>query len=475
MLRFQNTLSGKVEEFVPLTKGQVRMYTCGPTVYDFAHIGNFRTFVFCDILRRHLRLSGYQLLHVMNLTDVDDKTINNSRAAGLPLAEYTQRYSEAFLEDCQRLQIERPEKIVRATDHIQDMAHTIRLLEEKGFTYRRDNSIYYSIEKFPGYGKLSKIDLSGIRSGARVDQDEYAKADARDFVLWKAPKPDEPFWETEVGPGRPGWHIECSVMATKYLGDTLDIHVGGTDLAFPHHENEIAQAEALTGKTFSRYWLHCEHLVVEGQKMSKSLGNFYTLRDLLGKGYSAAAIRYLLAAVPYRKQLNFTMDGLRQAAASIERLENFRFRMTTMPFPEGENVEIAAKAAAFPEAFQNALDDDLNTAQAMGVLFELVRDANTSIDAGQFRKGNITAILKCLDRWNEIFQVLPASEAGNETDKKTVEGTLSDTDVEQKLQDRRNARKARDFALADRIRDELIAAGILVEDTAEGARWRRKT
>ena len=474
MLSIHNTLSGRVEEFVPLEKGRVRMYTCGPTVYDYAHIGNYRTFLFSDILRRHLRRSGYELRHVMNLTDVDDKTIRNARAAGLGLAAYTQKYIDAFFEDSRTLRLETPEIVVRATDHIPDMVATIRQLEEKGFAYRSEGSIFFRIEKFAAYGKLSKIDLSGIRPGVRVDQDEYEKTDVRDFVLWKAPKPEEPHWETELGPGRPGWHIECSVMATKYLGETFDIHAGGTDLIFPHHENEIAQSEALTGKPFAHYWVHCEHLLVDGQKMSKSLGNYYTLRDLLERGYSPEAIRYLLASVPHRKHLNFTLDGLRQAASSIERLENFRFRVSHTPFPEGANPEIAAKAAAFPEAFRKALDDDLNTAQGLGALFELVREANTAIDAGEFRQGDVAGVLESLQTWNEVFDVLsPAKE--KEATEEAAGGTgLSAEEIERKVQERQKARRERKFALADQIRDELTAAGILLEDTKEGVRWRRK-
>ena len=326
MLSFYNTLSGRMEEFVPLQKGQVRLYTCGPTVYDYAHIGNYRSFLFGDILRRHLRGSGFELLHVMNITDVDDKTIRNAAAAGLSLSEYTDRFIQAFFEDSANLSLQRPELVPRATEHIPDMVRTIRQLGDKGFTYSREGSVYFRIANFPQYGKLSKIDLSGMQPGARIDQDEYEKADIRDFVLWKAPKPGEPFWETELGPGRPGWHIECSVMANKYLGESFDIHAGGADLIFPHHENEIAQSEALSGKTFVRYWLHCAHLLVDGQKMSKSTGNYLTLRDLLQQGHTAASIRYLLSSVPYRRQLNFTTDGLRQAAHSIERLKNFRFR-----------------------------------------------------------------------------------------------------------------------------------------------------
>ncbi|MBI4460153.1 MAG: cysteine--tRNA ligase [Acidobacteria bacterium] len=485
MISFYNTMSGRVEEFVPLEPGQVRMYTCGPTVYDYAHIGNYRTFVFGDILRRHLRRSGFQLLHVMNITDVDDKTIQNAAAAGLALPEYTERYLQAFLEDTAALRLEGPERLVRATAHIPDMVRTIRQLEEKGYTYRSDGSIYFRIANFPSYGKLSKIDFSGMRPGARVDRDEYEKADVRDFVLWKAPKPGEPSWDTELGPGRPGWHIECSVMATKYLGESFDIHAGGVDLIFPHHENEIAQSESLTGKPFARYWLHCEHLLVDGQKMSKSLGNYFTLRDLLRQGHTAESIRYLLLSVPHGKQLNFTMEGLRQAANSIDRLENFLFRVSQTSFPEGVNSAIEAKTAFFPEAFGKALDDDLNTAQALGVLFELVRDVNIAIDAEELRNGNIKAILKCLENANDILDVLsPAPETltgaalpGGRAAAVTAavgDGVPSSEEIERRLQERTEAREQRKFALADQIRDELEAAGVLIEDTKDAVRWRRK-
>jgi len=473
MLALYNTLSNRVEPFVPLEEGRVRMYTCGPTVYDYAHIGNYRTFLFSDILRRHLRRSGYELCHVMNLTDVDDKTIRNAEAAGMSLREYTDQYIAAFWEDMQTLRAERPEIIARATDHIPDMVKAIRKLEERGFAYRNDGSVYFRIEKFPAYGKLSKIDLSGNRPGARVDQDEYEKADVRDFVLWKAPKPEEPFWDSELGPGRPGWHIECSVMATKYLGETFDIHAGGTDLIFPHHENEIAQSEALTGKPFARYWVHSEHLLVNGQKMSKSLGNYYTLRDLLAKGYSPAAIRYLLVSVPYRKQLNFTLEGLEQAAHAIERLENFRFRISQTSFPAGSNPDIAAKVAAFPEALRKALDDDLNTAQALAVLFELVREVNTAIDAGNFSQQEVPGVLGSLDDWNGVFDVLPSPTESSAVASAGGVG-LTDDDIERKVQERQEARRRRNFALSDQLRDELAAAGIILEDTKEGVRWRRK-
>src|SRR3989442_1336854 len=359
-----NTLSGKKEAFVPQTPGEVRMYSCGPTVYDFAHIGNFRTFVFQDILRRFLRLRGFRLNQVMNLTDVDDRIIANAAAAGVGIRDYTEKYAQAFFDDCKALSIEEPERWVRATDHIEDMVKLIERLREKSFTYESEGSIYYRIQKFPGYGKLSKIDLSGIQPGARVDVDRYEKESARDFALWKAPKPGEHFWETRIGKGRPGWHIECSAMAMKYLGETLDIHTGGVDLAFPHHENEIAQSEAATGKPFARYWLHAEHLLVEGEKMSKSLGNFYTLRDLFAKGHKPSSLRFLLASVPYRRQLNFTFDGLQQAASSVERLRNFAERLAQEKFPAGNKDGMAASIETAEEALHARAFHRLETGQA---------------------------------------------------------------------------------------------------------------
>src|ERR1051325_4383634 len=336
-LRFYNTLTQEVEPFTPLSDNTVRMYTCGPTVYDYAHIGNFRSFVFVDLLRRWLRASGHKLDHVMNITDVDDKIIQNAVALHQPVEEYTAKYTEAFREDCQVLRLETPERLVKATEHIPDMVQAIEHLAETGHTYTSDGSVYFRISTFPEYGKLSHTDFGGMRSGARVDVDKYDKDNARDFALWKAPKPGEPYWPASIGPGRPGWHIECSVMAIKYLGATLDIHAGGVDLMFPHHENEIAQSESLTCKPFARFWLHSEFLLVEGQKMSKSLGNFFTLREVLTRGHAPEAIRYLLASVPYRKQLNFTFDGLKSAATSIQRLRNFKLRLETEKFPEGTN------------------------------------------------------------------------------------------------------------------------------------------
>src|SRR5271157_2798671 len=393
-LRFYNTLTQQVESFSPASDGVVRMYTCGPTVYDYAHIGNFRTFTFVDLLRKWLRASGFRLDHVMNVTDVDDRIIQNAVSQRKTLAEYTRVYTEAFLEDCATLRLERPEHLVPATAHIDDMASAIERLGEAGHTYRSDGSVYFRISTFPGYGKLSHDDLSGNASGARVDVDKYDKADARDFALWKAPKEGEPFWETPIGAGRPGWHIECSVMAIKYLGETLDIHAGGVDLIFPHHENEIAQSESLTGKPFARFWLHAEFLMVEGQKMSKSLGNYYTLRDLLSRGYQPEAIRYLLASAPYRKSLNFTFDGLKSSALAIDRLRNFKLRLETDQYPEGVHEPLMARTAQASQAFTDSLHDDLNTAEALAAVFEYVRDANSAMDSGEFRAGNAAAALE---------------------------------------------------------------------------------
>src|SRR6202049_1242750 len=372
-LSLYNTMSARVEEFRPLRDNEVRMYACGPTVYDYGHIGNFRTFIAIDILRRDLRQSGYKVNHVMNITDVDDKIIRNSARDGVTVQQYTARYEKAFLEDATMIDIE-PPTLVRATEHIPEMAEFVAQLVEKGFAYRaEDGSYYFRIAKFPQYGRLSKKDFSGMLDGARVDVDEYDKDSARDFALWKAPKPGESSWDTSIGRGRPGWHLECSVMSMNALGETFDLHAGGEDLIFPHHENEIAQSESLTGKTFARFWFHVRFLLVEGEKMSKSLGNFYTLRDLVLKGHKPSSIRYLLASVPYRNQLNFTFDGLKQAAVSVERLRNFRQRLTSGSLESGSNPGMKSLASETIARMRTALDDDLNTAQAHGTIFEMVR------------------------------------------------------------------------------------------------------
>src|SRR3989475_4945757 len=492
-LRLYNTMSAKVEEFRPLQNNEVRMYSCGPTVYDYGHIGNFRTFVAVDILRRFFRQSGYKLRHAMNITDVDDKIIRNSAHEGVSVKQYTAKYEKAFLEDSATLNIEHP-ILTRATDHILQMAEFIAKLEQKGFAYRtEDGSYYFRIAKFPGYGKLSKKDFSGMEDGARVDVDEYEKDNARDFALWKAPKPGEAFWETSIGRGRPGWHIECSVMSMRELGETFDLHAGGEDLIFPHHENEIAQSEAQTGKPFVRFWFHARFLLVEGQKMSKSLGNFFTLRDLVLKGHRPSAIRFLLTSVPYRNQLNFTFDGLHQAASNLEKLRNFRLRLTSEKFSSGSNDAIAQLARETGERIKSALEDDLNTAQAHAAIFEMVRKANAAFDVAQIRQEDVPLLLAAVDKFDEIFAVmkeddLPKMQAvlewakatGREKDispallEAVNSGRLSDSAIEAKIAAMEAARKARKFDVSDRIRAELTAAGIIVENTKEGVRWRRK-
>ncbi len=476
-IQLHNTLAGKIEKFVPQKSGEVRMYTCGPTVYDYAHIGNYRTFVFQDILRRFLKLRGFKLNHVMNLTDVDDRIIANAAAAGKSIRDYTEKFVQAFFDDCRSLSIEAPEHWIRATDHIDDMVKLIERLQQKTFTYPSEGSIYYRIAKFPEYGKLSKVDLTGIQAGARVDNDRYEKESARDFALWKAPKPGEHFWETPIGPGRPGWHIECSAMAMKYLGDTLDIHTGGVDLAFPHHENEIAQSEAATGKPFARYWLHAEHLLVEGEKMSKSLGNFYTLRDLFGKGYKPSALRFALSSVPYRKQLNFTFDGLQQAASSVERLRNFADRLKQGKFPAGKQKGMAARIAKAADEFDAGLSEDLNTARALAAVFDLVREANIAMDKGEFRQGDVSAAQEFLATFDKVFAVME----DNDGEKLRAlgfgrpESGPGDTEIDKLVAERNAAKKKRDFVTADRIRKELADRGIIIEDAKDGSvRWKRK-
>lgn len=464
-LRFYNSLSQQLEPFVPADGKTVRMYCCGPTVYHYAHIGNLRTFTFQDLLRRWLRASGFALNNVMNITDVEDKIIRTAMAQGKTLSEYTLPYEAAFLEDMATLRLERPEKVVRATEHIGEMVDLIQQLDAKGFTYESDGSTYYRISKFAGYGKLSHNDFGGMIAGARVDVDEYDKDDARDFVLWKQKKGDEPSWNTPIGDGRPGWHIECSAMAMKYLGATLDIHAGGIDLQFPHHENEIAQSEAVTGQPFARFWLHAEHLIVEGQKMSKSLGNFYTLRDLLSLGHAPETVRYLLSSVPYRNKLNFTMDGVKAAATAIDRLRNFQLRVKTDKFASGLDPASEERAATATTRFREAMDDDLNTAGALGVVFEFLRDTNSAMDSGQFLAGNAPATQAFLDLFDSVFDVLTATVA---------DGGVTDEAIDALIAARAAAKKARDFARADAVRAELDSLGIILEDTKDGTRWKRK-
>ncbi len=477
VIQLHNTMSNRLEPLETVHAGEVRIYTCGPTVYDFAHIGNFRTFMFQDILRRFLQSQGYRVLQVMNLTDVDDRIIQNAAKQGVSIREYTEKYVQAFLEDMKSLGLQMPEEIVRATDHIEDMVALIERLQKKGFTYTSEGSIYFRIAQFPNYGKLSKIDVGGMQAGARVDVDRYDKADARDFALWKAPKPGEHFWETRIGPGRPGWHIECSAMSMKYLGETIDIHTGGVDLAFPHHENEIAQSESATGKPFVKLWLHAEHLIMDGEKMSKSIGNFFTLRDLYAKGQKPSTLRFLLLSVPYRRQLNFTAEGLTQAENSVTRLRNFFGRLKTEKCAAGENPEIEKRIAQAESDFDAGLADDLNTAVALASLFDLVRDANTAMDRGGFKQQNSPRLIAALEKFDGVLGLLANDDAGKlaALGFGGGESRVPGEKVELLIEERQAAKKRRDFQRADEIRRNLTDSGIILEDKRDGTvSWKYK-
>jgi cysteinyl-tRNA synthetase len=466
MIRFHNTLSGRDEDFQPLVPGEVRLYTCGPTVYDFPHIGNFRAYVFEDLLKRFLRFSGFRVLQVMNLTDVDDKTIRGARTQGQSLREYTEPYIQAFFNGLRTLRIDPADHYPRATDHIPDMVRIIQGLLEKGIAYRKDGSIYFSIEKFPGYGKLSGINLDDLRMtsriGARLESDEYEKDSARDFALWKAPKEGEPSWETEIGPGRPGWHIECSAMSSKYLGPTFDIHCGGVDNIFPHHENEIAQSEAYFEKPFVRYWLHCHHLVVDGEKMSKSKGNFFTLPDLIeSRGVDPAVLRMFLVSTHYRKILNFTFESLEQSAAALKRIKDFVYELEHRSFPlVGASAALSLIAEAKAK-FREGLEDDLNVSLALTGLYEMIRKANPLIQEEKISADESKDLLSYVYQVDGVLAVLPER-------RKDI---LSD-ELKAKIEERERARKARDWAEADRIRKELLEAGVLLEDAKDGIRWK---
>jgi cysteinyl-tRNA synthetase len=490
-VRLFNTLSGQVDELAPIDGKELRMYACGPTVYDYGHIGNFRTFLVIDVLRRFLKLSGMPIRHVMNITDVDDKIIRNSAAAGIPIGEYTPKYVDAFFEDLNSLGVERPEIIARATENIGRMVQLIEKLAEVGAAYKTDDgSWYFRLRSFPEYGKLSKKDLSGMEDGARVDVDEYEKDSARDFALWKAAKPGETSWETSIGRGRPGWHIECSAMSMEYLGDSFDLHAGGEDLMFPHHENEIAQSESVTHKPLAHHWMHVRFLLVDGRKMSKSEGNFYTLRDLLLKGYKASAIRLALISVPYRHQLNFTFDGLIEATAAIDRLRTFNNRLAKGAFPAGENPEIQAAAQKAHEEYTAALANDLNTAEARAPIFDLIRLSNTVMDQGKFCQSDREAVQAVLEGFDAVFAVIEdhdaeptrlavewAEKEGHLADvspELLAQQSLTDDAINALLAERDQAKKRRDFARADQIRKELTEKGILIEDSKDGVRWKRK-
>jgi cysteinyl-tRNA synthetase len=490
-LRLFNTLSGQLDDLVPADGKALRMYACGPTVYDYGHIGNFRTFLQVDVLRRFLKLTGIAVRHVMNITDVDDKIIRNATAAGLPIGEYTARFEKAFFEDLESLQVERPEIIARATEHIPRMVELVQKLAAAGAAYQtEDGSWYFRLAAFPEYGKLSKKDLGGMEDGARVDLDEYEKDSARDFALWKAAKPGETSWDTAIGRGRPGWHIECSAMAMEFLGESFDLHAGGEDLMFPHHENEIAQSESVTHKPFARHWMHVRFLLVDGRKMSKSEGNFYTLRDLLLKGYKASAIRLALISVPYRHQLNFTFDSLADATNAIDRLRTFHQRLTTGSFAEGANPALQAAAQKAQADYLAAFSNDLNTAEARAPIFDLIRTANTAMDQGQLLTADRDAILAVLASFDAVFCVIEdrdaeptrralewAEQAGRMAEVApellTRQG-LTDEAIDALVAERTLAKKQRNFARADQIRNELAEKGIVIEDSKDGVRWKRK-
>jgi cysteinyl-tRNA synthetase len=466
MLRIHNTLSGQIEEFRPMVEGEAKFYYCGPTVWDFGHIGNFRSMICADVLRRYLKFKGYKVTHVMNITDVEDRIIAKSQEAKLSIDDYTAKYIDALWEDADALGCERPDIVPRATRHIPEMVDLIERLLQNDHAYRSDGSIYYRISSFPEYGKLSKINFAGNIAGGseRVDTDKYEKEDARDFALWKAPNnAQEPAWDASIGRGRPGWHIECSAMAMKYLGETFDLHAGGVDLIFPHHENEIAQSEGATGKQFARHWLHFEHLKVEGETMSKTKGNYYTFRDLAAKGYSAAAIRYFLLSVPCRKQLNFTFDALSGAEKTVAGLQDFRARLEEAKTEPGRSDNLHAVTEQALKGFEAGMDDDLNTSVALAAVHNLTREVNSVLAGRALREDNKREVMAAIERIDSVLNVFgrPQTE-------------MLDDEVQRLIDERQTARHRRDFDRGDEIRDQLAERGIVLEDTKDGVRWKRK-
>ena len=471
-MRLYNTLTRQTESFSPLRGNTVRMYACGLTVYARGHIGNFRTFVCLDVLRRTLKsVGGYDMQQVVNFTDVDDKTIAGARKAGLELRAYTDQYIAAFHEDTLALGIESVEEMPRATDeaNLKAMVKTIQRLEQRGHTYQSNGSIYFKISTLSSYGKLARLDHEGMQDGARVDSDDYAKENARDFALWKASGPDEPSWDFGVGPGRPGWHIECSAMALRLLdGAPIDIHAGGVDLIFPHHENEIAQSEGSTGETFSRFWFHVEHLLLDkGIKMSKSIGNVLSVKEILSRGYRASALRYVLLSTHYRKQLRFTWDSLAQAEESLRRLMDCLGRLDTVTAASSSSA-FAERVESACERFDTRMADDLNTPGALGVVFELVRDVNAAVDAGTVSVEDVLIIRKAFDKFDEVLGVIALRRVEDEQPPVEVE------EIERLVEERNAARRGRDFSLSDQIRDDLDDRGVILEDTPTGTRWKRK-
>jgi len=466
MLRLHNTLTGRLEELKPLREGEVRLYYCGPTVWNYGHIGNFRSAVAADILRRYLKFKGYKVMHVMNITDVEDRIIAKSQETNLSIDEYTAKYIDALWEDFDALGCERPEVVPRATRHIPEMVALIQRLLETGHAYKSDGSIYYRISSFPDYGKLSKINFAGNIAGGseRIDTDRYEKEDARDFALWKEPvSSTEPAWDTPIGRGRPGWHIECSAMSMKYLGESFDIHAGGIDLVFPHHENEIAQSEGATGKQFVHHWLHFEHLKVDGETMAKSKGNYYTFRELTAKGYSPAGIRYFLLSVPYRKQLNLNFEVLSGADKTVHSLRDFRARLSEARTEHGNNEALHEAAERALQEFTEGMDDDLNTSVALAAVHNLAREVNTALARKKVREDNKRELLELLQRFDSVLNIF-----GEEQPQ------LLDSEIQALIDERQEARRRRDFARSDEIRDQLSSRGIVLEDTKDGVRWKRK-
>jgi len=466
-LRFKNSLTREKEEFRPIDNGKVRMYTCGPTVYGFAHIGNFRTFMFEDLLRRYLKYKGYQVTQVMNLTDVDDKTIRDSQKEGVSLKEFTARYTRSFFEDLDTLGIERAEVYPAATDHIDEMVAMVKELLAKGLAYEVNGNYYFRIGEFSGYGKLAHLDTANLKAGARVAADEYEKDSVSDFALWKAwdEADGEVYWETELGKGRPGWHLECSAMSMKYLGNHFDIHTGGIDNLFPHHENEIAQSEGVTGEPFVNYWLHAEHLIVEGRKMAKSFNNFFRLRDLLDKGYSGVAVRYVLLSTHYRQQLNFTFQGLDGAASALERYNGFIANLEDYPGGADSGGEADEAIKKVKIGFEEALDDDLNISGALGAVFDYIRDINRLKGEDRISGDECARALEMIRRIETVLNLTYQQQAGGDLD----------SEIEQLIVQRTEARKKKDFATSDKIRDDLLARGIVLEDTPQGVKWKHKS
>jgi len=463
MLRLYNTMTRRKEEFVPLDPPNVGLYTCGPTVYSYIHIGNLRTFMFEDLLRRYLSYKGFRVTQVMNITDIDDKTIKGAKEEGVPLGEFTARFTETFFDDMNSLNIEPAEHYPRATEHINEMAALVKRLLERGYAYKSEGSIYFNVAKFKPYGALTGLKPTLCQLRSRVDHDEYEKQDIRDFALWKTSKEGEPSWDTEVGPGRPGWHIECSAMSMKYLGETFDIHTGGVDNMFPHHENEIAQSKAATGKPLARYWLHSEHLLLDKSKMAKSAGNIYTLREIVQMGYKPRPLRYLLISSHYRKQLNFSLDALEQAAGSLARIDDFVRTLRSIKCSNVDNPAIKSAVAECEQEFEAALDDDLNISRALAALFAFIRSANEQINEREISKTDSDAIEGLLKRLNSVVGVI---ELGHHDELPPG--------VEELINKRRQARESQDWALADKVRDELKAKGIVVEDTKDGVRIKRE-